>query len=439
MHLFASVKLYNVYGYEKQIESIKLLSDLTEKEREITREIFLIRSEEAQKRGMQDEAHEYQRLATRVILGQSLVEPAPEARVEQTQAKQEEVKPPPRKPEQQVQVMQRVTPRGGDMPRAHVRGNPHSRKSTSRLFVSFVLVFGLAGVLVVGMLGYYAKKRGVEITDLFATKSPTEQKPDGQTVTPGPAIVAQVISAEELGFKVWGTGAMDVNRRESLISERIESQLGTLRQLYQQAVERKPELMGSLTLQLTIIPSGRVTKVEELASRIKDKEFKKLVIDEAYKWRFPEASSGLTKVNYPFFFAPPGMDLATLVKWEKVVAPEEKEPTEPREPFKVPRKGPPAEPVPGVPPSPKPEPGPRGPRQPQELVREKRVIGQYEVLYPTSVYSEPREDSRRVARVEAGTKVNVVDVQADWLEVRSKHGNPPGFIKKDSAMPLGSR
>jgi hypothetical protein len=35
--------------------------------------------------------------------------------------------------------------------------------------------------------------------------------------------------------------------------------------------------------------------------------------------------------------------------------------------------------------------------------------------------------------------VNVVAVRGDWLEVRSKHGNPPGFIKKDSAVPLGSR
>jgi hypothetical protein len=25
----------------------------------------------------------------------------------------------------------------------------------------------------------------------------------------------------------------------------------------------------------------------------------------------------------------------------------------------------------------------------------------------------------------------------DWLEIRSKHGNPPGFIRADDATPVG--
>ncbi len=67
------------------------------------------------------------------------------------------------------------------------------------------------------------------------------------------------------------------------------------------------------------------------------------------------------------------------------------------------------------------------------------VWGEYEVLQPTPVYSEPREESQTVANINAGAKVNVVDVKGDWLEVRSKHGRPPGFIKKGSAVPTGSR
>src|SRR5207249_5478457 len=67
------------------------------------------------------------------------------------------------------------------------------------------------------------------------------------------------------------------------------------------------------------------------------------------------------------------------------------------------------------------------------------VREQYEVHYPTAVYREPREDSERIASIPAGFKVNVVAIRGDWLEVRSKHGNPPGFIKKDSAVPAGRR
>ncbi len=65
----------------------------------------------------------------------------------------------------------------------------------------------------------------------------------------------------------------------------------------------------------------------------------------------------------------------------------------------------------------------------------KLTPGPYRVLRPTSVYSEPREDSRQIATIEPGTKVQVVDDQRDWLEIRSKHGRPPGFIKKDSVVP----
>lgn len=72
-----------------------------------------------------------------------------------------------------------------------------------------------------------------------------------------------------------------------------------------------------------------------------------------------------------------------------------------------------------------------------EKAAEKDVyLGPYQVLYPTRVYSEPREDSTVVARIPRGMKVNVVGARRDWLEVRSRHGNPPGFIKKDSAVPL---
>ena|SRR5438128_1026393 len=33
LHLLASIRLYNIYGYEKQIEAIKILANLSEKER----------------------------------------------------------------------------------------------------------------------------------------------------------------------------------------------------------------------------------------------------------------------------------------------------------------------------------------------------------------------------------------------------------------------
>lgn len=79
------------------------------------------------------------------------------------------------------------------------------------------------------------------------------------------------------------------------------------------------------------------------------------------------------------------------------------------------------------------------PQQPQIAMAatDKAVtLGQYKVIYDTSVYSEPNEHSRAVARIEAGTSVSVVNIKGDWLEIRSRHGRPPGFIRKDSAIPI---
>ena len=73
--------------------------------------------------------------------------------------------------------------------------------------------------------------------------------------------------------------------------------------------------------------------------------------------------------------------------------------------------------------------------EPTRVVR----TGAYEVRYPTFVYSDPSQDSRKITRLEEGTKVNVVGGKGDWFEIRSKHGRPPGFIKKDSVMPMVGR
>jgi len=70
------------------------------------------------------------------------------------------------------------------------------------------------------------------------------------------------------------------------------------------------------------------------------------------------------------------------------------------------------------------EPGWRRPAEP----------GRYEVIRATTVFERPSASSREVTTVTKGTVVNVVGSQGEWLEVRSKQGRPPGFIRRDDAM-----
>jgi len=68
-----------------------------------------------------------------------------------------------------------------------------------------------------------------------------------------------------------------------------------------------------------------------------------------------------------------------------------------------------------------------------------KVAGTYEVTRPGQVYAAPSEFSQRLGDIEPGTKVSVVDKRDGWLEIHSKHGRPPGFIRQNMAAPITGR
>lgn len=61
--------------------------------------------------------------------------------------------------------------------------------------------------------------------------------------------------------------------------------------------------------------------------------------------------------------------------------------------------------------------------------------GAYEVVRDTALLEKPSSSSREVALVQRGMIVNVVASVGDWLEVRSKYGKPPGFIRRQDVSP----
>jgi len=58
----------------------------------------------------------------------------------------------------------------------------------------------------------------------------------------------------------------------------------------------------------------------------------------------------------------------------------------------------------------------------------------YETVRSTFVFAEPSASSRKVGNISNGTQVKVVGSTDDWLEVRSRVGRPPGFIRRDDAV-----
>ena len=59
--------------------------------------------------------------------------------------------------------------------------------------------------------------------------------------------------------------------------------------------------------------------------------------------------------------------------------------------------------------------------------------GVYETTRETAVYENPSSAAGVISQISRGTRINVVSSSGDWLEVRSKHGNPPGYVRFDDA------
>jgi hypothetical protein len=62
--------------------------------------------------------------------------------------------------------------------------------------------------------------------------------------------------------------------------------------------------------------------------------------------------------------------------------------------------------------------------------------GVYVTTRATSVHEDPSSTSRVISQIEGGTRINVVSSTAGWLEVRSRRGNPPGYVRSDDARPV---
>ena len=69
--------------------------------------------------------------------------------------------------------------------------------------------------------------------------------------------------------------------------------------------------------------------------------------------------------------------------------------------------------------------------------RQTAAPGVYETTRATSVYENPSSAARIISQIGGGTRINVVSSAGGWLEVRSKRGNPPGYVRADDARVIG--
>ena len=284
--------------------------------------------------------------------------------------------------------------------------------------------FGLA-LMVIGI--------GVGLSSKDRVTSAVKEESSRKLPTWNIALGDLVILARDMGFDV--QAGKDALVDEAKIAGRIESQLQSLRDLYREEISKNAALMGGVVLQLSINSSGEVTKVREIASRISDNDFRKAVIAGASTWTFDQLLSEESTIICPLLFVREGMDITTLIQWEKNLSQAGDRPALAKLTVDV-------DPTPQIKER---NPGVRqtsskeiavGPPQPRLIPKAQSVADGplYQMKYTTVIREEPNYSAAAVARFTTGTKVILLGQSGDWYEVRYD-GGPRGFLRKEFIAP----
>lgn len=248
------------------------------------------------------------------------------------------------------------------------------------------------------------------------------------------ALGDMVFLALDLGFNV--TNAKQDAIEPSKIAARVESQLQGIRAIYRQESAKNSSLVGAVILQFNIVPSGEVTQVKELSSRLNDPEFKRAILAETSKWSFAEIVSENLMVTCPLLFVREGMDITTLIRWEKSLGNFADSAAAPRlavnrlsaPQVKSPERNIPAASVANS--------APVAPEKTKPAAPAKSEGREFQIKYATSLRKDPNFSAATLTTFTIGTKVTVLRKQGDWLEVRATQNGPTGFIRKEFVTPV---
>lgn len=241
-----------------------------------------------------------------------------------------------------------------------------------------------------------------------------------------------VIVARDLGFSV---NPMRETVEEAKVLAKIDGQLQSMRELYRRESERDQTLMGSVLLQLTINGAGEIANVKEVSSRIISSDFRKSVLNEVAKWNFQDLFAEATVINCPLLFVREGMDITTLVNWERSLG----QFSEGSNLAKADNYGQKTNRY-DAPDSVKATGVSKPNASPQSVASRPAVFGAagsaYQIKYATAIRKEPSFSSPAVTKFPVGTKVILIGKAGDWLKVSYADGGPAGFLRKEFVIPV---
>ena len=263
--------------------------------------------------------------------------------------------------------------------------------------------------------------------------TPKEETPVKKKVPPwNLALGDVVIVARDLGFSI--SPSRDTVEEPKVLA-RIDGQLQSIRELYRRESEKDQSLMGGILLQLTTNGAGEVANVKELNSRIISSDFRKSIVSEAAKWTFEDVLAEPTVIKCPLLFVREGMEVTTLVNWERFLGDFGELPIPGKSDGvaqKVDRSGV-LETVKAA--------GISKTSASQTALTSAPPTATtsgsaYQIKYATTIRKEPSFSSAAVAKFPVGTRVVLIGKAGDWVKVSYADGGPVGFLRKEFVVPV---
>ena len=116
-------------------------------------------------------------------------------------------------------------------------------------------------------------------------------------------VTSSVLSAKpDDGVRRGGTGK--AARSEEEIATIFDRNKGAIYAIYTRALRDKPELKGKVVLELTISPSGDITKCEIVSSELNDPDLERKLVSRIKLFRFEARAVGAITVTKPIDFFP---------------------------------------------------------------------------------------------------------------------------------------
>lgn len=100
------------------------------------------------------------------------------------------------------------------------------------------------------------------------------------------------------------TAGGKAGRSQEEIERVFQRNKGGIFALYNRALRKDPSLQGKVVLELTILPSGKVTKCRIISSGLKAKRFERRLVLKVKTFRFKKKNVATVTVTYPIDFLP---------------------------------------------------------------------------------------------------------------------------------------